>query len=135
MSDICSKVICVEEAPSSSADAFENLKLNNISNIEIFNGDASKKFNEFISKDIKFDVSIVDPPRKGCSDESIDSLVKLTKDYIVYVSCNVSTLARDIKKLLKYDFEPIYIQPFDMFPQTYHIETLAIIKRNKKEAI
>lgn len=135
MSDVCSKVTCVEESYSSSVDALENIKLNNINNIDIFNGDASKKFQEFISKGIKFNVSIVDPPRKGCTEESINNLVKLTRDYILYVSCNVSTLARDIKILKNHNFEPIYIQPFDMFPHTYHIETLAVLKRNKKEAI
>lgn len=135
LSDISSKVICVEEAPSSSYDAFENIKLNNISNVEIYNGDAANKFEEFIKQKTKFDVSIVDPPRKGCTDESINNLVKLTKDFIIYVSCNVSTLARDIKELQKHDYKPIFIQPFDMFPNTYHIETLAILKKIKKEAI
>ena len=99
-----------------------------------YNGDATKKFEEFIKDGVKFDVSIVDPPRKGCTEESINNLVKLTNDYIIYVSCNVSTLARDIKILKEFDYKPIFIQPFDMFPNTYHIETLAILKKVKKEA-
>lgn len=129
LSDIASKVTCVEEVKSASLDAIQNAKINKISNIEIFNDDASERFSKFVKDGIKFDVSLVDPPRKGCTDESINYLVQLTKDYIVYVSCNISTLARDIKTLSRFGFETIFIQPFDMFPNTYHIETLAILKK------
>lgn len=131
MSDIASKVVCIEETPSSSLDAKENVKLNSLNNVEIINGDAAKEFETLINKGVKFDVSIVDPPRKGCSEDSIKNLVTLTKDYIAYISCNVSTLARDMNFLQNYGYEPIYIQPADMFPNTYHIETIAFFKKVK----
>lgn len=131
VSDIASKVVCIEESVSASNDAKENVKLNSLSNVEIINGDAADEFQKLIEKGVKFDVCIVDPPRKGCSEESINNLVALSKDYIVYVSCNISTLARDMNLLEKYAYVPIYIQPADMFPNTYHIETIAFFKKLK----
>lgn len=135
MADIASKVTCIEEVISASNDAKENAKLNNITNIEIINGDAAVEFDKLIKNNTKFDVALVDPPRKGCTPESINNLVKLSKNYIAYVSCNVSTLARDMNLLAEYGYFPIYIQPADMFPNTYHIETIAFFEKQKKEAI
>lgn len=135
MSDIASKVTCIEEVPSASSDANENIKLNNISNVEIINGDAAIEFANLIRNNVKFDVCLVDPPRKGCTTESINNLVALAKDYIIYVSCNVSTLARDMNILAEYNYFPVYIQPADMFPNTYHVETIALFQKQKKEAI
>lgn len=129
LSNIASKVICVEEVKSASEDAKENIKLNSINNIEIINGDAAKQFKYLIEKGISFDVSITDPPRKGCSIESIENLVQLTNKYIVYVSCNVSTLARDMKLLNDKGFKTIYVQPCDLFPNTYHVETIALFEK------
>ncbi len=131
LSPFASKVTSVEESITSSNDAKENIRLNDIDNVEIINGDAEKSFQTLIDNKVLFDVSIVDPPRKGCSEKSIDNLVKLTKKYIVYVSCNVSTLARDMKLLEKYNYYPVYIQPVDMFPNTYHIETIALFEKKQ----
>ena len=131
MADIASKVTCIEEVISASNDAKENAKLNNITNIEIINGDAAVEFDKLIKNNTKFDVALVDPPRKGCTPESINNLVKLSKNYIAYVSCNVSTLARDMNLLAEYGYFPIYIQPADMFPNTYHIETIALLQLKK----
>ncbi|MBQ3642670.1 23S rRNA (uracil(1939)-C(5))-methyltransferase RlmD [bacterium] len=129
LSDIAKSVVCVEEVEASSNDAIYNTKLNNIDNLEILNGDAAKRFDDLIKSGAKFDVSLIDPPRKGCSVEAIENLVKLTDKYIVYVSCNVTTLARDMNLLKEKGFIPIYIQPADMFPQTYHIETIVLFEK------
>ncbi|MBQ9245826.1 23S rRNA (uracil(1939)-C(5))-methyltransferase RlmD [bacterium] len=129
LSSIASKVVSIEEVQSASNDANYNAELNNIKNIEIINGDAGAEFEKLQNRGIKFDVSIIDPPRKGCTDESINNLVKLTSKYIVYVSCNVSTLARDVKKLSEYGFNVKYIQPVDMFPNTSHIETIVMLEK------
>jgi 23S rRNA (uracil1939-C5)-methyltransferase len=104
-------------------------KLNNIDNLDVINGDAAIEFEKLIKSDIQFDVSVTDPPRKGCTSQSIDNLVKLTKKYIVYVSCNVSTLARDMKMLNDKGFKTIFIQPADLFPNTYHVETIALFEK------
>ena len=132
LSDIAKKVVSVEESKSASQDARDSLKLNNIDNIEIINGDAGKEFANLINNGVKFDVSVIDPPRKGCSVDAIENLVKLTGKYIVYVSCNPATLARDMKILQKYSFKPVYVQPVDMFPNTYHIETIVLLELNKE---
>ncbi len=130
LSSVASEVTSVEEAESSTNDAKENIKINNINNIFIHNGDAAKIFRELINSNVKFDVSVIDPPRKGCDEEALCNLVKLTKKYIIYVSCNVATLARDIKILSGYGYKAEYIQPADMFPNTYHIETIALLSKS-----
>lgn len=134
LSPVANKVVCVEEVKQATDNAKENMILNNVNNMEILTGDAAENFAKLVQNNVKFDICLTDPPRKGCSEEAINNLVKLSKDYIVYVSCNVSTLARDMKKLKEYGFETVSVTPFDMFPNTYHIETMAIFKRNKKEA-
>ncbi len=131
LSDIADKVVCIEEVKSASNDAIENIKINNCNNVEIINGDAAKSFKELITKGVKFDISITDPPRKGCSTESLNNLIKLTEKYIIYVSCNIATLARDMKFLIENSFIPEYIQPVDMFPNTYHVETIVVFKNVK----
>ena len=129
LSDIAQKVVCVEEVETATKDAEDNLILNNIKNIEIFNGDANENFKKFINDGYKFDVSVIDPPRKGCGEDAIKTLVQLTKKYIVYVSCNVATFARDMNYLSEQGFEPVSIELADMFPHTYHIETIALFER------
>ena len=82
----------------------------------------------FTKEKRKFDVIILDPPRKGCTKESLDETFRLCKDTIIYVSCNPATLARDLKYLTEKGCKVDSIQPFDMFSHTYHIENVAVIK-------
>ena len=104
------------------------IKENWIKNVEIHNMDAGKFFEkELITKGRSFDVVVLDPPRKGCTQESLDYALKLTKGKIIYVSCNPATLARDLKYLTEKGCKVEFIQPFDMFPHTYHIENVAVI--------
>lgn len=131
LSDTASKVVCIEEVKSASSDAIQNTKLNEITNLEIRNGDAADELKNLINSGTKFDVSLIDPPRKGCSEEAINNLVNLTKKNIVYISCNPSTLARDIKSLTQKGFELKYVQPVDMFPHTYHVETIALLEKKQ----
>ncbi len=125
LSDAASEVVSVEEAPSATKDAAENVKLNGIKNLTALNGDAKKIFEELVQKGEKFDVTLLDPPRKGCEKASLDYAIKLTKTAIIYVSCNPSTLARDLKYLHENGFKTKYIQPVDMFCHSYHIESVA----------
>lgn len=129
LSSIAKKVVSVEECTAASNDARENVKINNITNLEIINGDASKVFNNFIKENINFDVTIIDPPRKGSDENALNTLTQLTKKYLIYVSCNPSTLARDMQILINNGFKAEYIQPFDMFPNTYHVETVVLFKK------
>ena len=125
LSDIAKEVVSVEEAPSATKDAAENVKLNNVTNLTALNGDAKKIFEQLVQKSEKFDVTVLDPPRKGCSKEALDFAIKLSKKSIIYVSCNPSTLARDLKYLKENGFRTKYIQPVDMFCHSYHIESVA----------
>ena len=125
VSDVAQKVITVEENSESTERAKESLKINKIFNVEIYNSDAAEFFKN--EKRI-FDISIVDPPRKGCTKEALDEVLRLTKGHIIYVSCNPATLARDLKFLIEKGCRVESIQPFDMFCHTYHVENVAIIK-------
>ena len=129
LADIADEVVSVEEAPSATKDAQENVKLNNINNLKAINKDAKIAFEELIEANDKFDVTVLDPPRKGCSKESLDFAVKLSKKAIIYVSCNPSTLARDLKYLHENGFKTKYIQPVDMFCHSYHIESVAWLEK------
>lgn len=129
LSDVAKKVVSVEEVKESVVLADKILKENSIKNVELHNMDAGKFFEkELKTKGRKFDVTVLDPPRKGCSQESLDYALKLTTGKIIYVSCNPATLARDLKYLIEKGCKVSFIQPFDMFPHTYHIENVAIIE-------
>ncbi len=128
IADVCKKVVSVEENKESTELARQTAQENNVQNVEIHNMDASVFF---AKEKRKFDVIILDPPRKGCSKESLDEAFRLSKDTIIYVSCNPATLARDLKILTKKGCEVTSIQPFDMFCHTFHIENVAIIKKKQ----
>lgn len=121
--DKADKLIGLEINADAIKDANENKKINNIENIEFFESDAS---NIIQKTNLKPNIIIVDPPRNGLSDKMIDDINKLEPEKIVYVSCDPMTLARDIKKLNKYDV--IEIKGFDMFPNTYHVECVILLQ-------
>ncbi|MCM1264564.1 MAG: 23S rRNA (uracil(1939)-C(5))-methyltransferase RlmD [Candidatus Gastranaerophilales bacterium] len=124
----CSAVVSVEENKASVELAKEVKKLNGINNINLYNEDSAKFFEQELQKSEKtFDITILDPPRKGCSEESLEYTLKLTKSKIIYVSCNPATLARDLKYLINKGCTVESIKPFDMFCHTYHVENVAII--------
>lgn len=125
MADIAGKVVSVEENKASVDLAKEVAAANRIKNIELHCED-SEKFFEEISENT-FDITILDPPRKGCSEKTLEYALKLTKSQIIYVSCNPSTLARDLKYLTEHGGTVKFVQPFDMFCHTNHIENVAII--------
>ncbi|MGB4439462.1 MAG: 23S rRNA (uracil(1939)-C(5))-methyltransferase RlmD [Sedimentibacter sp.] len=121
------KVYGVEIVEQSIINAKENAVKNNITNAEFFTGKAEKLLPKLYSKNIKADVVIVDPPRKGCEQEVIDTIINMSPKRVVYVSCNPSTLARDIKLLETGGYQLKKIQPVDQFPWTHHVETVALM--------
>ena len=127
LSDIASKVVSIEEVKQSVELAKEVIDDNEIKNIELHQGDAGDFLSNETALGRQFQITILDPPRKGCSLNSLDYALKLTEKKIIYVSCNPATLARDLKYLKEHGAIVEYIQPFDMFPHTYHIENVAII--------
>lgn len=124
ISDSALKVTSVEENKESIEKAKEVLEINKIDNVELHTEDTTK-YLKSIKK--KFDITILDPPRKGCTKEALDETIAHTKNKIIYVSCNPATLARDLKYLKDNGCKIESIQPFDMFCHTYHIENVAII--------
>ncbi|MFA7659001.1 MAG: 23S rRNA (uracil(1939)-C(5))-methyltransferase RlmD [Candidatus Gastranaerophilaceae bacterium] len=129
VSDICKKVVSVEENKDAVDLAAETLELNGIKNVELHNMDTQMFFEkELATKKRKFDAIILDPPRKGCSEACLENALRLCKGKIIYVSCNPATLARDLKYLTAKGAKVEFIQPFDMFCHTYHIESVAVIE-------
>ena len=126
--DVAKTVLSVEENPDSTALAQEVIKLNNIQNVEVKTADTGK-FLETCKK--KFDVIILDPPRKGCDKRTLDESLRLCDGTIIYVSCNPATLARDLKYLKENGCVIKSVKPFDMFCHTLHVENVAIIETNK----
>lgn len=117
VSDVCDRVVGVEVNPESVRCARENVRANNIDNYEIILGDAS------VVSD-SFDTVVVDPPRSGLSREVISNINSMRAKRLIYVSCNPSTLKRDIELLVNYDV--ISIKGFNMFPCTKHVECLCV---------
>ncbi len=130
LSGVCEKVVSVESNVESVKLAHDVKQLNSIDNVELFCMDAGKFFEQEVKRKNKYDVVLLDPPRKGCSQESLDSALALTKSDIIYVSCNPSTLARDLKYLTNNGMIIECIQPFDMFCHTYHVETVVVLRKS-----
>jgi 23S rRNA (uracil1939-C5)-methyltransferase len=123
------QVIGIEYVEAAVQDAKENAILNQLNNVTFYAGDMKLIFNdELIAKHGKADVVITDPPRDGMHPDVIQTLLKMSPDKIVYVSCNPATQARDIA-LLKEQYDLVQIQAVDMFPHTHHVESVALFKK------
>jgi len=127
----CKKVIGVELIEAAIEDARMNAEANEIRNCEFIAGDMVKIFtDEFITTHGKADVVITDPPRAGMHKDVCIKLLGLSPRKIVYVSCNPVTQARDMQ-ILAEKYEVVKLQPIDMFPQTYHVENVALLVRKE----
>lgn len=125
------KVYGVEIVEQSIINARENALKNKISNSEFYAGKAEEVVPKLYKQKVKADVVIVDPPRKGCEKEVIDTIINMSPKKVVYVSCNPSTLARDIKLLEEGGYSLKKVQPVDMFPWSVHVETVILLQRLK----
>ncbi|KAB8130118.1 23S rRNA (uracil(1939)-C(5))-methyltransferase RlmD [Gracilibacillus oryzae] len=123
------KVYGVEVVPEAISDAKANAKLNGIENAEFFVGQAEKVMPWWKAQGLNPDVIVVDPPRKGCDEQFLQAMIEMKPDRIVYVSCNPSTLARDLRFLEDGGYDTKEVQPVDMFPQTTHCEAVVRIER------
>ncbi len=124
------RVYGVELVPDAVADARINAQQNGISNAEFYVGRAEKVLPEKYEKEgIQAHVIVVDPPRKGCDEKCLDTMIRMAPKRIVYVSCNSATLARDLKILCENGFCLERVQPIDMFPQTAGIETVCLLSK------
>jgi 23S rRNA (uracil1939-C5)-methyltransferase len=165
----CERLIAVEDYGQAVIDGRINAQNNKVSNVEFVEGDVAEVLPQFADMGDKIDLVVLDPPRKGLEPEVVRSLLELAPPRIIYVSCNPSTLARDLKYLAqgfvpetttvsnnesseeatdaedtglertaakvaqgkpgKFGYKAVRIQPIDLFPQTYHVESVATLER------
>ena len=150
LAPLATMVYAVEENPFAAADGRTNALLNNAGNIDFREGKAEVVLEKFLDDGINIDILILDPPRKGLSESVLDSVLKLAPEHLIYVSCNPTTLARDLKlleagltsekcsdgeekeeeKISRSGYKTLRVTPIDMFPQTYHVESVASLKRS-----
>ena len=138
------KVCGVEIVPQAIEDARENAKRNGITNAEFFVGKAEEVLPEFYEKMSKEaggsdmlhpDVIVVDPPRKGCDEACLDTMLKMRPERIVYVSCDSATMARDVKILCEGGYELKKVRPVDQFGHTVHVETVVLLSQQKPDDV
>lgn len=135
------QVYGVEIVPQAIEDARRNAGINGIENAEFFVGKAEEVLPEYYEKyarehsgeSARADVIVVDPPRKGCDEALLETIVKMQPERVVYVSCDSATLARDLKVLCGAGYELEKVRPVDMFPMTVHVETVALLSKLKTD--
>ena len=126
------QVYGVEIVPQAIDDARENARLNHMENVEFFVGKAEEVLPEQYERNqIYADVIVVDPPRKGCDEKCLETIVKMSPNRVVYVSCNSSTLARDVKYLEERGYRTERVRCVDMFPHSGHVETVVLLSKGE----
>lgn len=124
LSSKAKKVTGIEINKYAAANAIENSKMNNISNAEFICGDVGKLAKSFKNVDLV----VIDPPRNGLNKNAVENVLKISPKKIVYVSCDPATLARDLNYLKEY-YDVKNISMVDMFPNTYHVESITVLER------
>ncbi|WEG12367.1 23S rRNA (uracil(1939)-C(5))-methyltransferase RlmD [Pullulanibacillus sp. KACC 23026] len=122
------QVYGVEIVPEAIEDARKNAELNELTNVTFEAGPAEEVIPNWYKQGIKADIVVVDPPRKGCDEALLQTILEMKPKRVVYVSCNPATLARDLRVLEDGGYKTIEVQPVDMFPQTMHCEAVAKIE-------
>ena len=125
------KVYGIEIVEDAIKDAKRNAKINNMDNVEFYVGKAEEVVPKMYKEGKRANVVVVDPPRKGCDEKVLDTIVSMEPDRVVYVSCNPSTLARDLAYLNERGYKCHEIQPVDMFPHSVHVENVAWLSKEK----
>lgn len=129
LSQKAKKVYGVEIIPQAIDNGWINAKENKVENVEFFVGESEVVIPDLINKGVKADVVVVDPPRKGCDKKLLDAITNINAKKIVYVSCDPSTLGRDLQVLEENGYKTLEVQPVDMFPNTSHVETVVLLRR------
>ena len=124
----------VEIVPAAIENAKENAKLNDLENTEFFVGKAEEVLpREYKKNGVYADVIVVDPPRKGCDETLLETMIEMNPERIVYVSCDSATLARDLKYLCERGYELRKVCPVDQFGMTVHVETVVLLSHKKPD--
>ena len=131
MAENAKKIVGVEIIPQAVENAKKNAEHNNISNADFYCGDAGKVFRELRKNGCSPNIIVVDPPRKGCSAETIDVIANSAPQKIVMISCNPATAARDAKMLSDNGYSVDKVCGVDLFPRTGHVECVVLMSRNE----
>ena len=131
----------VEIVPAAIEDARRNARLNGIKNAEFYVGKAEEVLPDYYAdyaarhpgENARADVIVVDPPRKGCDETLLNTIVEMQPEKVVYVSCDSATLARDLKYLCERGYQVKKVCPVDMFPMTVHVETVVLLSHKKPD--
>ncbi|WP_088103298.1 23S rRNA (uracil(1939)-C(5))-methyltransferase RlmD [Halalkalibacter urbisdiaboli] len=123
------QVYGVEIVPEAISDAKRNAKLNGFENVTFAVGEAENVMPWWYAQGVRPDVIVVDPPRKGCDEKLLETILKMQPKRVVYVSCNPATLARDLRVLEDGGYQTQEVQPVDMFPWTTHVECVVLIEK------
>ncbi|BCG57320.1 23S rRNA (uracil(1939)-C(5))-methyltransferase RlmD [Paenibacillus sp. URB8-2] len=126
------RVYGVEIVPEAIEDARSNAKLNDMNNVVFEVGASEDVIPNWKEQGITADVIVVDPPRKGCDPRLLETILEMKPERVVYVSCNPSTLARDLRVLEDGGYKTVEVQPVDMFPWTVHVESVALLVQKDK---
>ena len=124
LAPLTKKLVAIESAPSACDDFAENL--DEFDNVKLYTGTAEQILPAL---DMKPDVVVVDPPRAGLAPAVTDALLRMQPSQIIYVSCDPATLARDVHRMVQDGYEFVQAHPFDMFPQTGHIESISLLQK------
>ncbi|QQR54780.1 class I SAM-dependent RNA methyltransferase [Candidatus Peregrinibacteria bacterium] len=126
------RVFGVEMNEAAVESARSNAARNGIQNVSFYLGSVEERLSELsgLGPDAQPDVVIVDPPRAGLGEKVVADCVAFAAPKIVYVSCNPTTLARDLKQFAEMGYETKSVQPVDMFPQTHHVECVSVLLKN-----
>lgn len=126
------KVYGVEIVPEAIEDARGNARLNNMNNVVFEVGASEDVIPNWKEQGVTPDVIVVDPPRKGCDPRLLETILAMKPERVVYVSCNPSTLARDLRVLEDGGYKTTEVTPVDMFPHTVHVESVALLVKSGK---
>ncbi|MCR3923232.1 MAG: 23S rRNA (uracil(1939)-C(5))-methyltransferase RlmD, partial [Firmicutes bacterium] len=132
LSDAAAKIVGVEIVAAAVEDAKESAKLNGITNVEFHIGAAEEVVPLLYKQGYQADVVLVDPPRKGCDETLLKTMIAMVPPQIIYISCNPATLARDLKYLVVNGYSIMEVQPVDMFPHTSHVECVVLMSKVEK---
>ena len=123
----------VESWKPASKYITHNAKQNNLTNVRVMEMEAEEAVALLEQRgEMNFDAVVLDPPRSGCDKKVLEALIKISASKIIYVSCNPATLARDAEILCQGGYKLISAKPFDMFPETGHVETVALMSKAEK---
>jgi 23S rRNA (uracil1939-C5)-methyltransferase len=122
------EVVGIEANPAAAGDGAHNLRTNGCASGRIIQGQAEQVL-PALAQEGPWDLVVADPPRHGCSRRVLEAIIEMAVSRVIYVSCDPSTLARDLGVLIRAGFRCARLQPIDLYPQTFHIETVALLER------